>query len=75
MDASDIDLTGQVAFVTGGGGGIGKSDRTDAMGAGVFAHLAQRLRMADHFIDAGRARQRQQAVTHAHEMFVDDHQP
>ncbi len=25
MDASDIDLTGQVAFVTGGGGGIGRS--------------------------------------------------
>ncbi|MEO6717643.1 MAG: SDR family oxidoreductase [Novosphingobium sp.] len=25
MDASDIDLTGQVAFVTGGGGGIGRA--------------------------------------------------
>jgi NAD(P)-dependent dehydrogenase (short-subunit alcohol dehydrogenase family) len=25
MDASDIDLTGQVAFITGGGGGIGRA--------------------------------------------------
>ncbi|HUD30547.1 MAG TPA: SDR family NAD(P)-dependent oxidoreductase, partial [Novosphingobium sp.] len=25
MQASDIDLTGQVAFVTGGGGGIGRA--------------------------------------------------
>ena len=25
MDASAIDLTGQVAFVTGGGGGIGRA--------------------------------------------------